>query len=583
MKERFSIAALSIACCLFCLACHKDKVKQPVQPEDTVTPVGTPVGQSTRKTIGGDGGELVSSDGTIRLIIPAGALNAPADIAIEPVTNELPEGIGHAYRLTPHGQQFSKPVTVIFRYKPEDTLETRPEFLDIAFQDNAGTWQMLTNTTVDKAKREIKAATSHFSDWGYFKSLRLTPAEAAVDQGGAIELKVTTTFPRIDPDDAPAGTYTSPVLKKPRQLRPDEIKGWDYAGEGKLSSEVAWAYYTAPDHEPKANPEIVIARINMHRKGLFMLICNITVLGGHGVDYLQVDEDYMSPLNKGMCMLYMYGTFGNDPGAPNRSVKINGTPVQADLWSPTVIRCKIDHVISGAIEIAASDHIVARSVLRKFKGLFIYERFHGGVINAGGSDPLKEMAKFTLVYRGFGKPCPSNIRPLFTIDGGLAEGTEVRYTLIGSASITTPPVDGCTNTTSVRLPTTSGWYFIEPHSMGGLTGFTCHTKDVQGGIEIKIWYVLDDIIAGVRVHRTSSCGLPSDDPPRSLGVGLEGFSNTAINLEFWGTDELKLKGTNQLKSNRMSSGILINAWDGTGSPSQYESDGLVPATFGDDY
>jgi hypothetical protein len=29
----------------------------------------------------------------------------------------------------------------------------------------------------------------------------------------------------------------------------------------------------------------------------------------------------------------------------------------------------------------------------------------------------------------------------------------------------------------------------------------------------------------------------------------------------------------------MSSGILIEAWDGTGNPSHYETDGLMPATF----
>jgi len=579
MKRIFFIAAMAFTCCLLIAGCRKSKDVMPAEKEETVTAVGTPVGASTHKTIDASGGELASADGRIRLLVPAGALNAATDISIQPITSQLPEGLGYAYRLTPHGQQFGKPITVVFNYTAEDTADCRPEFLNIAFQDTAGTWQMLTNTTVNKLQKKLTATITHFSDWGYFKSLKLTPAAATVDLGGFLELKVTTTFPRVDPDDAPPGTYTIPVLKKPRQLRPDEIKGWTYTGAGKLEPDAAWAFYTAPDHEPNANPEAIAVNINMHRTGQFMLISNITVLAGHAVDYLQVDEDSQKKSNNGKCMLYMYGSFGQDPGAAKRSVKIDGLAVEADLWSPSVIRCKIDEDISGAIEIAADGRVVARSVLRKFKGSFLYERFHGGALNAGSSNALKESILFNLVYRGFGKPCPPNVHRLFTVDGALAHGTESRYTLSGSASISTPPRDGCIYTTSVSLPTTHGWYFIEPYSMPGLTGFKCEAKDVEGGIEIKMSYVLDDIISGVRVQRTSTCGPGSYDSPRSLGVSLEGFNNKAISLSFWDTDGLTLKGTGKLTSNRMASGILIEAWDGTGNPSQYETDGLVAATF----
>jgi hypothetical protein len=577
MKKDFFITAI-IFSCLLIAGCRKS-APAPAEKEDNITATGIPAGESVHKIIGAEGGELISADGKIRLVIPAGALNVATDINIQPVSNQLPEGIGTAYRLTPHGQQFSKPVSIVFNYGAADTTDSRPEFLGIAFQDATGVWQMLSNTTIDKLHGKLTATATHFSDWGYFKSLKLTPATATVDLGGFLELKVMTTFPRIDPDDAPPGTYTIPVLKKPRQLRPDEIKGWSYTGAGKLEPDGSWAFYTAPGQEPSRNPEAVAVNINMHRIGQFILISNITVLAGHGVDYLQVDEDYKNAANKGKCMLYMYGSFGQDPGAAKRSVKIDGNAVEADLWSPSVIRCRIDEDISGAIEITADGHTVARSVLRKFKGSFLYERFHGGVLNAGSSNALKETILFNLVYRGFGKPCPPSVNRLFAIEGALAYGTETKYTLSGSAAISTPPVNGCVHTTSVSLPSTSGWYFIEPHSMPGLTGFKCSATDKEGGIEINISYVLDDIIPGVRVQRTSTCGPGSYDQPRSLGVSLEGFNNKAINLAYWDTDGLILKGTTKLTSPRMSSGILIEAWDGTGSPSHYETDGLVPATF----
>ncbi|HKO80640.1 MAG TPA: hypothetical protein VJU78_09600, partial [Chitinophagaceae bacterium] len=561
MKRKLFMAVML---CLFMMSCRKDKISIPNEPGDsgeTITPVGTPIGQAVHKIIDANGGQLASADGTLKLIIPAGALTTATDITIQPISNELTGGIGNAYRLTPHGQIFSKPVTITFNYKVTDTTDSRPEFLDIAFQDAEGSWQMLTNTTVDKVQKKLSATTTHFSDWGYFKSIQINPGEATVDQGAFMELKVTTTFPRIDPDDAAPGTYTIKVLKKPRKLRDDEIKGWNYAGEGKLDPEGSSAFYTAPDHEPGINPEAIVANINMHRKGQFMVFSNITVLGNSAVDYLWVDEDFLKAGMNGNSLLYIYGNFGNDPGTNKRSVKINGVSVTADLWSPKIIRCRIDQEIFGPVEIAANGHVVARTVLRKFKGKFIYERFHGGLLNAGSSNALKETTEFTLVFRGFGKPCPANVDLLFPKEGALAEGTEASYTLGGSASVSTPLVDGCVNTTSVSLPATSGFYSLRPHSMPtqpGHSTFKAEANDIEGGIEVTITdYQMENVITGVQVKRSSSCGPSSLDPAKPLGVGLEGFQNEVIRLEYWGTDELKLKGTNKLTSYRMSSSILI--------------------------
>ena len=583
MKRKFFLAA--IAGSLLMSSCSKDNnivTEPPGGSTETKTPVGLPIGTAITKTIGTTGGEISSNDGRIKVIIPAGALDAPKEFNIQAISNELPEGIGQAYRLGPHGSQFSKPVTVLFNYMPADTMDTRAEFLDIAYQDEQGTWQMMTNTVLNKTQHSIAVATSHFSDWGYFKSIKLTPSAATVEQGSFHELKLTTNFPKVDPDDQPPGSYTIPVLKKTRKLRPDEVKGWSYAGEGTLEGDGPSAFYTAPDHEPGVNPEAITAHIKMHRKGQFMLVSNIVVLGATNVKYLHVDEDFLRLDNAGKCRLYMYGSFGNDPGAGKRSVKINGVLVEVDLWSPTILRCKIDEDISGPVEIIANGKIVARTVLRKFTGKFLYERFHGGLLNSGSSNALKEMGEFKLVYRGFGAPCPDDIDPVFQFLGGaLAAGTEVKYTLKGSATVTTPVVNGCVQTTSVTLPTSTGWYFLEPESQVGFTGFKAEAKDEVGGIEIKIWYMLSDIVTGVRVQRSNSCGASSQDPPRPLGVALEGFMYEPIKLEFWGTDELKLRGTSQLKTGRMASGILIEAWDNTVMPSHYESDGLMRATFSD--
>ncbi|HTE28074.1 hypothetical protein [Flavitalea sp.] len=575
-----------ILCSLIFNSCSKtnDVVNTPPVDENTIppvdenaaTPVGSPVGAVTRKTIDAKGGQLSSTDGRIQVIIPVGALDIAKDFSIQPITNELPGGVGDAYRLFPHGEQFKKAVTIVFNYKKEDLATTLPEFLDIANQEADGSWLAITNSTVDKTNRKISVSTTHFSDWGYFKSLNLTPEEATVELGGAVELKISTRFPYIDPDDVPAGQPSVKILRNPRELRADEIKKWTYTGNGILISRASQAFYTAPDEEPDTNPEVVTATINMHRKGQFMLVSNITVLAGHGIAYLQVDEDYKSPLNKGSCMLYMYGSFGTDPGTSGRSVKINGTSVEADLWTPGFIRCKIDREISGAIEISANNKSVARSVLRKYTGNFNYERFQGGKTNSRSSNPLKETVEFKIVYRGFGAPCPSNIKPLLVADQIGAFGTRADYTLGGAASVTTP--GSCPTTTSLALPATSGTLLLNTIAGSPDTRLRCFVKDIQGGIEIKMEFRVVDVFTGVRVQR-SNCNNTSLDTPKTLDVSFEGFDNKPINLAFAEPGILVIRGGSELKSGDLSSDILIEAWDGTGSPSHYQTDGLMPATF----
>lgn len=582
MKISFPLLALFIVGSLSISSCSKSKDTPPVIPHDenTATSVGTPAGQPVTKTIGATGGQLSSADGIITVIIPAGALNADKTISIQPITNQLPSGVGNAYRITPHGEQFSKPVTVVIHYKPGDTDSTLAEFLDIAYQDTEGNWQAILDKTVDKVNREIKIITTHFSDWTYFKSLKLTPATATVQTGDVIELKVTTTFPRLDPDDQPATNKTVPVYTSPRELRPDEIRGWSYSGEGSLEWEGAKAIYQAPDHVPSGNPEAVAATINLHRKGDFMLIANITVLGNQGVRYLKVEENYLKDTVSGKCRLYIYGSFGADPGAGKRSVKLEGVEVPVTFWSPAVLACAIDREIFGAIEISSNNKVIARSVLRKFTGKFLYTRYQGGLANSGHPDALKETTTFKLVYRGFGAPCPADINQLFQFDLSLAKGTVADYSLSGSAAVTAPAgTDHCAVTTSVSLTAVSGLQFLNPLTLASFSKFKAYVTETANGIQIKIDYVLNDAMQNVIVTRTDCTGT-SHDPARTLNVGFEGFNLKPIDLRFIGTDELSLNNTDVLNSPRMSSNILVEAWDNTvGDPTQYESDGLMPATF----
>ena len=146
----------------------------------------------------------------------------------------------------------------------------------------------------------------------------------------------------------------------------------------------------------------------------------------------------------------------------------------------------------------------------------------------------------------------------------------------GAASVTTPEL--CPLTSSVNLPDKSGSLLLNTISASPDTRLDVRVNDIEGGLEMTMEFRVVDVVTGVKVKR-SNCNLSWEDPPRPLEVGLEGFSHKPIPLVFTQSGGLKLKGADELKSGNMSSGILIEAWDGTGSPSHYQSDGLMPATF----
>ena len=89
-----------------------------------ITEPGKPIGKIIEKMMNKDGGTLVSEDGTVELIIPAGALSKKTTMSIQTVTNTFQNGNGLAYRLKPSGIQFQQPVQIVFHYDPEESEDS---------------------------------------------------------------------------------------------------------------------------------------------------------------------------------------------------------------------------------------------------------------------------------------------------------------------------------------------------------------------------------------------------------------------------------------------------------------------------
>src|SRR6187402_1496231 len=104
MKRILSLASIALATAVSITACSKKDDPGPV-PNDTstVTPVGNPTGAIVTRTINETGGQLISADGTIQILVPAGAVEQATELSIQPISNELTGEAGTAFRLLPHG------------------------------------------------------------------------------------------------------------------------------------------------------------------------------------------------------------------------------------------------------------------------------------------------------------------------------------------------------------------------------------------------------------------------------------------------------------------------------------------------
>ena len=222
----------------------------------TPTAVGVTAGNAVNATIGAAGGSTSSADGNLTLVIPAGALTADTVIGIQPLTNLAHGGIGAAYRLTPNGQTFAKPITLTFKYTDADLLGTAARFLGAAFQTAGGYWQWLGTATLDTAAKTVSVGSSHFTDVSKVKGLQIRPKEKLVKPKATVELHVKLCYEAKDLTDevAPLGFDCDLDQGPDGILTVDEWSVNAHLGGdtvvGRVVGDNTTAIYTAPANAP---------------------------------------------------------------------------------------------------------------------------------------------------------------------------------------------------------------------------------------------------------------------------------------------------------------------------------------------
>jgi hypothetical protein len=122
---------------------------------------------SASKVIGAGGGSVASADGTVRIDVPAGALDNDTTITIAPTTTGTPNGAGQAYEIGPSGTQFHSDVTMTFRYAGVDLAGHGATELRVG-TIVSGSWQAIGGYATDANAQTVSGTTTHLSVYGLF-------------------------------------------------------------------------------------------------------------------------------------------------------------------------------------------------------------------------------------------------------------------------------------------------------------------------------------------------------------------------------------------------------------------------------
>jgi hypothetical protein len=230
-------------------------------PEPTAA--GTPNGTAVTASIGPEGGSLVTADGALKVVVPPQAVSAATTLGIQPISDTGPGGLGLAYRLTPEGTTFARPVQVTFTL-PAEALQAAPlNTMHVATQQH-GYWTDVPVTARDAAAGSVSVETVHFSDWSAVPGVQLSPFSTHVALGGQVSLKVLVCD--VQSANTPEGPFNLYDCRD-NVVFDHVVQGWAVngtpGGSASLGSitptQPGTAAYAAPNAKPAGNPVSVSA------------------------------------------------------------------------------------------------------------------------------------------------------------------------------------------------------------------------------------------------------------------------------------------------------------------------------------
>ncbi|MGE6218956.1 hypothetical protein ACQKCH_03935 [Nubsella zeaxanthinifaciens] len=224
------------------------------------TAVGSPLGQAISKTIGTNGGTLVSDDERLILTIPQGALEKDVLLTLQRITNFSPNGLQDAYRISGEAGQLKKQASLCWKYT--STSQPNGGGFAIAYQSKDRIWNATKDIHVSKTDstvcfNNIKELVQ--TDWSFVNSICMLPKHTDTVLLGSAENFMITGI-------SMGNRYWNPLPKAKIYLAPDivgeTVNGVEYGdnyngtffGEGYTENDFS-ARYLAPKYKvPTVNP-----------------------------------------------------------------------------------------------------------------------------------------------------------------------------------------------------------------------------------------------------------------------------------------------------------------------------------------
>jgi len=155
----------------------------------------------------------MSSDGKLRVSVPAGALAGDTEVRIQPSGDDSGESFGPVYSLSPEGTTFSEPVTLVWNLSDADLARTNLENLVVRSKEPDGRWKVQPNLERNESDHSIRVSTKHFSKWDLAMTLRLEPSVAKVFIGDSLELTAYAGWTELSPPAPDMGEMPTPATR----------------------------------------------------------------------------------------------------------------------------------------------------------------------------------------------------------------------------------------------------------------------------------------------------------------------------------------------------------------------------------
>jgi hypothetical protein len=226
--------------------------------------------------------------------------------------------------------------------------------------------------------------------------------------------------------------------------------------------------------------------------------------------------------------LWIYGSFGEDPGKNKRSVKINNVDVMVALWTPGMIACDIPTFgpySSGMVEVI-SGQTSAQKLLNEWSVDMYYDKKE----SPDGS--LTKKVNLVLRFRGDAEGFFKQGQTPVVKETNLNKGSVGIIDMPAGVFTSHATMDGCGDYTVT-------WDAIHELKVerkknteaGGLSGSVVNKPD---GFDIKIRFMAEDVLMSHRKFVDCYTGGSNDHVPEAIEI--QGFHETIIPLRFSQSD-----------------------------------------------